>query len=160
MGDLIERTSFDQVGDRMYLDGEDVSDAIRLPEVTNTVSIVAAHADVRKALVEQQRAWVATHELRAVVEGRDIGSIVFPDASLKIYLDASPDVRARRRAGETGEAVSRVLVEQERRDTIDSTRTVSPLIVPTDAIVIDTTDLSIDDVVARVVDLAGQPSSG
>jgi cytidylate kinase len=160
MADLIERSSFDQVGDRMYLDGEDVSDAIRLPEVTNSVSIVAAHADVRKALVEQQRKWVASHEQRAVVEGRDIGSIVFPGASLKIYLDASPDVRARRRAGETGAEVSRVLVEQERRDTIDSTRTVSPLVVPTDAIVIDTSDLSIDDVVARVVDLAGKSSSG
>jgi cytidylate kinase len=160
MADLIERTSFEQVGDRMYLDGEDVSDAIRMPEVTNSVSIVAAHLDVRKALVEQQRSWVATREQRAVVEGRDIGSIVFPGASLKIYLDASPEVRARRRAGETGEAVSRVLIEQERRDTIDSTRTVSPLIVPTDAIVIDTTDLSIDDVVARIVDLAGGSSSG
>jgi cytidylate kinase len=160
MADLIERTSFEQVGDRMYLDGEDVSDAIRMPEVTNSVSIVAAHLDVRKALVEQQRSWVATREQRAVVEGRDIGSIVFPGASLKIYLDASPEVRARRRAGETGEAVSRVLIEQERRDTIDSTRTVSPLIVPTDAIVIDTTDLSIDDVVARIVGLAGGSSSG
>jgi cytidylate kinase len=159
MADLIERTSFDQVGDRMYLDGEDVSEAIRLPEVTNSVSIVAAHAEVRKALVEQQRGWVATREDRAVVEGRDIGSIVFPEANLKIYLDASPEVRARRRAGETGEKVSRVLAEQERRDTIDSTRTVSPLIVPADAIVIDTTDLSIDEVVARIVDLAGQPSS-
>ena len=159
MADLIERASFDQVGDRMYLDGEDVSEAIRLPEVTNSVSIVAAHAEVRKALLEQQRGWVATREDRAVVEGRDIGSIVFPEANLKIYLDASPEVRARRRAGETGEKVSRVLAEQERRDTIDSTRTVSPLIVPADAIVIDTTDLSIDEVVARIVDLAGQPSS-
>jgi cytidylate kinase len=160
MAALMERTSFDQVGDRMYLDGEDVSDAIRLPETTNAVSIVAAHAEVRKALVEEQRAWVAKHERRAVVEGRDIGSIVFPEANLKIYLDASPEVRARRRAGETGDSVSRVLVEQERRDTIDSTRTVSPLIVPTDAIVIDTTDLSIDEVVSRIVDLASQPSSG
>ncbi|MEX1038317.1 MAG: (d)CMP kinase [Acidimicrobiia bacterium] len=158
--DLVESLSFDQVGDRMYLDGEDITGAIRLPEVTNTVSIVSAHAGVRNALVEQQRRWVESREQRAVVEGRDIGSIVFPDAGLKLYLDAAPEVRARRRAGETGQDVARVLEDQERRDIFDSTRTVSPLTVPTGAVVIDTTDLSIDEVVARIVELAGQPSSG
>ncbi len=158
MAELVGASSFDQVGDRMYLDGDDVTEAIRLPDVTNTVSIASAHPEVRRALVAEQRQWVSSHEGRAVVEGRDIGSIVFPDAGLKIYLDASPEVRAQRRAGETGQDVSRVLQEQERRDTIDSTRTASPLTVPTDAVVIDTSDLTIYEVVARIVELAGQTS--
>lgn len=158
MADLVETSSFDQVGDRMYLDGDDVTEAIRLPDVTNTVSIVSAHPEVRHALVAEQRHWVESREERAVVEGRDIGSIVFPDAGLKIYLDATPEIRARRRAGETGQDVSRVLQEQKRRDSIDSTRTASPLTVPSDAVVIDTTDLTIDEVVARIVELAGQTS--
>lgn len=158
MADLVETSSFDQVGDRMYLDGDDVTEAIRLPDVTNTVSIVSAHPEVRRALVAEQRHWVESREKRAVVEGRDIGSIVFPDAGLKIYLDAAPEIRARRRAGETGQDVARVLQEQKRRDNIDSTRTASPLTVPSDAVVIDTTDLTIDEVVARIVELAGQSS--
>ncbi len=158
MAELVNTSSFDQVGDRMYLNGEDVTEAIRLPDVTNTVSIASAHPEVRKALVAEQRHWVESREGRAVVEGRDIGSIVFPDAGLKVYLDASAEVRALRRAGETGQEVSRVLQEQERRDTIDSTRSVSPLTVPSDAVVIDTTDLSIDDVVSMIVELAGQSS--
>lgn len=158
MADLIESSSFDQVGDRMFLDGDDVTQAIRLPEVTNTVSIVSAHPAVRRALVAQQRDWVESREGRAVVEGRDIGSIVFPDAGLKIYLDASAEVRAMRRAGETGQEVSRVLHDQARRDKIDSTRTASPLTVPSDAVVIDTTSLTIDEVVEMIVELAGQPS--
>lgn len=158
MAYLVETSSFDQVGDRMYLDGDDVTEAIRLPDVTNTVSIVSAHPEVRQALVAEQRHWVESREERAVVEGRDIGSIVFPDAGLKIYLDATPEIRARRRAGETGQDVSRVLQEQKRRDSIDSTRTASPLTVPSDAVVIDTTDLTIDEVVARIVELAGQTS--
>jgi cytidylate kinase len=158
MADLVATTSFDQVGDRMYLDGDDVTEAIRLPDVTNTVSIVSAHPEVRRALVAEQRHWVESREGRAVVEGRDIGSIVFPEAGLKIYLDASAEVRAMRRAGETGQDVSRVLREQERRDKIDSTRTASPLAIPPDAVVIDTTDLTVDEVVARIVELAGQPS--
>lgn len=159
VAELVESMSFDQVGDRMFLDGEDITGAIRLPEVTSAVSLVSAHAGVRSALVEMQRRWVESREERAVVEGRDIGSIVFPDAGLKIYLDAVPEVRALRRAGETGRDVSRVLEEQERRDLFDSTRTVSPLTVPTGAVVIDTSDLTVDEVVARIVELAGQPSS-
>ena len=142
----------------MFLDGDDVTQAIRLPAVTNTVSIVSAHPEVRRALVAEQRNWVESREKRAVVEGRDIGSIVFPDAGLKIYLDAAPETRARRRAGETGQDVARVLDEQKRRDNIDSTRSASPLTVPSDAVVIDTTSLTVDEVVARIVELAGQSS--
>jgi CMP/dCMP kinase len=155
---MIANSSFDQVGDRMFLDGDDVTEAIRLPAVTNTVSIVSAHPEVRQALVAEQRQWVESREGRAVVEGRDIGSTVFPNAGLKIYLDASAEVRAMRRAGETGQDVSRVLQDQERRDTIDSTRAASPLTVPSDAVVIDTTSLTIDEVVAMIVELAGQTS--
>ena len=158
LAELVKTTSFDQVGDRMYLDGNDVTEAIRLPDVTNTVSLASAHLEVRRVLVAEQRHWVETRGGRAVVEGRDIGSIVFPDAGLKIYLDASAEVRAVRRAAETGQDVLRVLQEQERRDKIDSSRAVSPLTVPPDAVVIDTTELTVDDVVARIVELAGQAS--
>jgi cytidylate kinase len=88
-----------------------------------------------------------------VVEGRDIGSVVFPQATLKIFLDARPEVRASRRAGETGDDHGSVLEDLERRDRLDSTRAASPLIVPTDAVVIDTSDLGFDEVVAKVVEL-------
>jgi cytidylate kinase len=91
-----------------------------------------------------------------VVEGRDIGSVVFPDATLKIYLDARPDVRAGRRAAQSGLNSVEVLEELSDRDRRDSTRDASPLIVPPGAVVIDTSDLSIDEVAGMIVDLAGE----
>jgi cytidylate kinase len=106
--------------------------------------------------VVYQREWVARHDNRAVVEGRDIGSVVFPDATLKIYLDARPDVRAGRRAAQSGLNSVEVLEELSDRDRRDSTRDASPLIVPPGAVVIDTSDLSIDEVAGMIVDLAGE----
>ena len=102
------------VGDRVTIDGRDVTGVIRSPEVGRAVSVVAANAEVRRHLVQRQRAWAAAHG-GGVVEGRDIGSVVFPEAEVKVYLTASPEERARRRNDEAPEGVA-------RRDRIDSTR--------------------------------------
>jgi cytidylate kinase len=139
-------------GDRIELDGADVSAEIRTPEVTDAASRVAAHPGVREAMVERQRAMIDNG--RYVAEGRDIGTVVSPDAPLKVFLTASDAERARRRAGESGQPVERVLAEQDRRDARDAEREHSPLRVAADAVELDTTSLSIDDVVDRVVRLA------
>jgi len=150
--------SLDQVDGRMFVDGNDVSDAIRTPESTAASSKVSTHPAVRTVLVAQQRAWVERHANRAVVEGRDIGSVVFPGATLKIYLDARPEVRARRRSEQTGEDYDEVLLELTNRDRRDSTRKASPLTIPAGAVMIDTSDLAFDQVVERVVELANRPT--
>jgi cytidylate kinase len=142
-------------GGRTTLDGRDVSAAIRGPEVTRTVSIVAAHPGVRRLLVEHQRNWVATHG-GGVVEGRDIGTVVFPDAPVKVYLTASDDERAARRqrdeaAADREVAVGDVKAALARRDAIDSGRVASPLRVADDALVIDTTTSGVDEVIAEIV---------
>lgn len=149
---IVSRTSMDQEGDRMYLDGEDISTEIRGEAVTAAVSAVSAHPEVRRLLVEEQRAWAQEHG-GGVVEGRDIGSVVFPDAEVKVFLDASPEVRARRRALETGEHFDDVLEDLKRRDGFDSTRPTSPLRVPEGAVVVDTSNLSIDEVVEQLLGL-------
>ena len=132
-----------EVGDRVLADGTDVTEAIRGAEVSATVSAVAANPAVRTVMVERQRRWVADHG-GGVVEGRDIGSVVLPDATLKLYLTAPPEVRAARRSEEGAEAVA-------RRDRLDSTRTASPLEVPDGARVIDTGAASVDQIVEEVV---------
>jgi len=142
-----------QEAGRMYLNGRDGSTEIRNDDVTAWVSAVSAHPDVRALLVEEQRAWVREHGHRAVVEGRDIGSVVFPDAEVKIYLDASPQVRAERRARETGEPLDYVLDDLNRRDRLDSTRTASPMTVPDGAVVVDTSELTFEQVVDRLLDV-------
>jgi cytidylate kinase len=145
---------FDQTDGQMYLDGIDVSDHIRSAEVTEAVSAVSAHPRLRSLMVEQQRQWVADNGGDAVVEGRDIGTVVFPAAEVKIWLAASAAERARRRATETGEDPAVVEVEILRRDRADSGRAVSPLRPASDAIHLDTTNLDIDEVVDRIVALA------
>ena len=132
---------------RLLVDGVDATSAIRGPEVTSAVSLVAAISGVRSVLREQQREWVKDHN-GGVVEGRDIGTVVFPDATLKVYLTASPEVRAQRRVAEAGgdvEAIARSIVE---RDRIDSTRADSPLFAAADSVWLDTSDLDIDEVVS------------
>lgn len=131
------------MGDRVVADGTDITEAVRSPEVSATVSAVAANPAVRAVLVERQRSWVAAHG-GGVVEGRDIGSVVLPDADLKLYLTAAPEVRAARRVEEGAEAVA-------RRDLLDSTRAVSPLEVADGARVIDTGACSVDEIVEEVV---------
>ncbi len=150
---VVRGAQLNQERGRMYLDGEDVTDEIRGPHVTAAVSRVSAHPEVRQLLVDLQRRWVAGHGGKAVVEGRDIGSVVFPDATVKVYLDARPEVRARRRALETGRKPSDVLAEIRRRDAYDSSRSVSPLTIPEGSVVVDTSDLDFDEVVEAVLAL-------
>jgi CMP/dCMP kinase len=137
------------------LDGHDVSAEIRGPLVTGAVSIVSAHPEVRAVLVAGQRAWVEQHG-GGVVEGRDIGTVVFPDAPVKAFLVASDDERARRRQRDEAAAARAVAVDEvkaalDRRDAIDRGRSVSPLRAADDAIVIDTTHLDVESVVATIV---------
>jgi cytidylate kinase len=134
------------------VDGVDATVAIRGREVTEAVSQIAANPVVRAVLVDRQRAWVVEHE-GGVVEGRDIGTVVFPDADLKLYVTASPRVRAERRVRELGGDVAEVEASILKRDRIDSSRTHSPLSEADDAVVVDTTGLSIDEVVAHIMEL-------
>lgn len=143
------------VGIRTLVDRRDVSAAIRGPEVTAAVSTVSAHPRVREALVARQRAWAAEHG-GGVVEGRDIGTVVFPDARVKVFLTASGEERARRRQRDEAAAdrtieVDSVHADLTRRDALDSNRTVSPLKIAPDALLIDTTGREVDDVVAEIV---------
>jgi cytidylate kinase len=131
------------IGERGEVDGKDVTEAIREPDVNRVVSLVAAIPAVRQILVERQRAWMTTRGA-GVIEGRDIGSVVFPDARVKIYLTASPDERARRRSEESSSSL-------RQRDRIDSTRSASPLEVAEGARVIDTTDRPVEEIVEEVV---------
>jgi cytidylate kinase len=134
------------------LDGRRVDAEIRSSPVTGAVSAVSAIPEVRTIIVRQQRALI---EAPMVVEGRDIGSVVCPDAQVKFYLTASAQARAARRAAELGPVadVASVAADLHRRDELDSTRRVSPLIRAPDAVVVDTTDLSIAEVVDRLVDI-------
>ena len=144
---------------RVSIAGEDVTTAIRTPEVDEAVSPVAKLAEVRSAMVARQRALADGNDI--VVEGRDIGTVVFPDAALKVYLTANAEERARRRAADQAregatagtDAVHAALM---RRDEIDSSRKHSPLAVADDAIVLDTTDLTLEQVVDRIEELACQ----
>ncbi|HSR95344.1 MAG TPA: (d)CMP kinase [Solirubrobacterales bacterium] len=154
MGALAGSLRIELDGDRVALDGRDVSAAIREPRVTDASSRVSAHPLVREALVARQRQLIEAG--RYVAEGRDIGTVVSPDAPLKIFLTASAEERARRRAAQTGEDEAAVLAAQRERDRRDETREHSALRVATDAVEIDTTGLGLDAVVGRVVELARQ----
>ncbi|MBN4076268.1 (d)CMP kinase [Gemmatimonas aurantiaca] len=151
---------FENTGDtdRVSVNGEDVTSAIRSPEVNGKVSEVATHASVRVALVKLQRKFAAEHQ-NIVAEGRDIGTVVFPDANLKVYLDASIQERARRRELEMREkGLVTTATEQEaelqRRDAIDSGREASPMFQADDAVALDTSGMTIAEQVAEVVRLA------
>jgi CMP/dCMP kinase len=134
------------------LDGEDVSRAIRTPAVTEAASVAAAHPEVRAEMVNRQRRAITRGKW--VVEGRDIGSVVAEDAPLKVFLTASDEERARRRAVEIGEDVDRVLAAQAERDGRDITRASGALVIAEDAIEIDTTNSELPEVIERVVELA------
>jgi cytidylate kinase len=135
----------------VLLDGRDVTDAIRTPEVTEAASVLAADPDVRAALVAKQRELIARGDW--VAEGRDIGTVVAPDAELKVFLTADPHERARRRASELGADLGTVLAEQTLRDERDSSREHSPLQAAPDAVTLDTSGLSVEAVVAAIVAL-------
>jgi cytidylate kinase len=139
------------VGKRVLLDGSDVTAEIRAPEVSEAASKAASLPEVRSAMVAQQQRLMSDGDW--VAEGRDIGTVVVPDAAVKVFLTASPDARAARRAAELGADVATVLAEQVIRDQRDSERQHSPLRAADDAVTIDTTDLSFDEAVDRVVSL-------
>jgi cytidylate kinase len=134
------------------VDGVDATIEIRGPEVTRAVSIVAANPGVREELRRRQREWAESRQ-GGVVEGRDIGTVVFPDAVLKVFLDASPEVRASRRSKEVTElSYETVAADLARRDALDEGRDDSPLRIADDAFVIDTSDLSVEEIVEHVME--------
>jgi CMP/dCMP kinase len=139
-------------GGEVVLDGEEVTSLIRSPEVSEAASIAAADPAVRTGLVEQQRHLLSRGDW--VAEGRDIGTVVCPEAEVKVFLTASPQERAARRAAQLGVDAAEVLNDQAVRDERDSSRAASPLRPAQDAVQLDTTGLSLDEVVDRVVALA------
>lgn len=157
VAEIAERVDIELRADgSCWVDGVDATAAIRSDEVNGAVSIVANNQAVRREMVDRQRRWT---RLRGggVLEGRDIGSVVFPDAHLKVYLTASPEVRARRRAGQSGGSdMAEVAKELARRDAYDSGRDHDPLTVADDAQVVDTSELTIDGVVELLVSMLGR----
>jgi cytidylate kinase len=143
-----------ELGERVVANGEDVTEAIRTPEVAEAASRVATNERVRAALVRKQRELLSSGDW--VAEGRDIGTVVAPDAAVKVFLTASPEERARRRAAELGTDPETVLRDQALRDAQDSTREHSPLAVAPGAVELDTTGLSVDDVVERIAGLVDE----
>src|SRR5262249_6590431 len=140
-----------ELGERVLCDGRDVTDAIRTPEASEAASRAAAEPAVREAVVAEQQRLVASGDW--VAEGRDIGTVVAPGAAVKVFLTASPEERARRRAEQIGADVATVLAEQAIRDERDTTRAHSPLEAAPDATHLDTTGLTLDEVIARVAAL-------
>lgn len=146
---LARSLTIDVTDGAVSVDGVDATDAIRTEAITKAVTAVASNPGVREVMVATQRAWIEAND-GGVLEGRDIGTVVCPDAAVKVYLIADPAVRAKRRAAEQNEAVA---VDMSRRDEADSQRAVSPLMKADDAAEIDTTNLSIEEVVDLVVGL-------
>jgi CMP/dCMP kinase len=140
-----------ELGERVVANGEDVTEALRAAEVTEAASKVATNPAVRKALGRKQRELLDSGDW--VAEGRDIGTVVAPDAAVKVFLTASAEERARRRADELGADHETVLRDQALRDAQDVSREHSPLTVAPGAVELDTTGLSVDEVVARIVEM-------
>jgi cytidylate kinase len=154
VADLAARARIEVSSTRVTIDGHDVTREIRTPEIDRAAAAVARLPRVRAVLVERQRELGATGGI--VMEGRDIGTVVFPTADVKVYLDAAPEERARRRANDPAHtgvpaAVAEVKSMLSQRDELDRTRTASPLYAAPDAIVIDTTGKNIDEVVREVM---------
>jgi cytidylate kinase len=141
----------DSIG-QVYRDGKDITEALRQPEVNAAVSAVSAHAAVRDAMRPAQRALI--HPPGLIMAGRDIGTVIAPDAQLKIWLNASAEERARRRSAQTGEEYARVLEGMRRRDELDASRDVAPMARAADAVTLETDGLSLEDVIAEIVRLA------
>ena len=156
VSELARRADIVVEGGIVSIDGHDVTRAIRTPDIDKAATAVARLPKVREALVARQRALGADGGV--VMEGRDIGTVVFPDADVKVYLDASAEERARRRATDTAHASSHagqaaVAAAIQASDTADTTRKISPLSIAPDAVHLDTTDMPIERVVSRVMDL-------
>ena len=147
VGRMAADVAIDVRPDGVVVDGVDASIEIRGPEVSRAVSIVAANPAVRAEMVRRQREWVATRG-GGVLEGRDIGTVVFPDAELKVYLTADPEVRAERRSKEVTDLdYETVAADLARRDALDQGREVSPLAEADDAFLVDTTGLRVEDII-------------
>ena len=146
------------LADSVKLNGEDVGEEIRSPAVTELASEVAAEPEVRTAMALRQQAMLASGDW--VAEGRDIGTVIAPQAELKIFLTADSTERARRRAEQTGRPLEEVLAEQQQRDRRDGERELSPLVAAADAVQLDTTALSADEAIAEIVELATRRSGG
>jgi cytidylate kinase len=140
-----------QLGDRVIVDGRDVTDAIRTPAVSEAASQVSSDIGVRMALVRKQQEILKEGDW--VAEGRDIGTVVCPQAQVKVFLTASPEVRAQRRAEELGADYESVLAQQIRRDERDERRAHSPLIPANDAVPVDTTQLDLEEVLGQIMTL-------
>jgi len=153
--EIAELTVVDGV---LWLDGSDVGESLRGPAVTAAVSIVAAHPAVRRHVVDLQRNWVADQGGAAVVEGRDIGTVVFPEAAVKVFLIADAATRAERRSADleaSGTSVDQLRQEMDQRDAADSTRATSPQRAADDAETIDTSHMTVAQVVGKILDLVG-----
>ena len=153
----------DEDVNHVLLDGEDVSDAIRTPENSMAASQVSSRPVVRDGLLELQRRLALSAKTGAILEGRDIGTVVFPDADVKVFLHADPTIRARRRFEElfqkgTEKPIGEVLTEQNKRDAEDSNRDVAPLKAASDAVSIDSTELPLSDVVQQIELLVSRKS--
>ncbi len=153
---VLAKTSIRISDGKTYVNGRDVSTEIRAHHISELASAIAVHQSVRKELLDIQRSFIGSTSL--VAEGRDTGTIVFPDADIKFYLDATPEERARRRYSEfvdkgTDISMGQVLKDLEKRDQRDSARMISPLVVPEDAVVVDTTHLKLEEVVDKILSL-------
>lgn len=147
---IAEQVSIELDGPLVVLNGEDVSQLIRTSEVAAIVSLIAVHSPVRDSMRRQQQQWIQKSG-GGVVEGRDIGTVVFPDAEVKIFLTASPVERARRRVDQHGGDIDEVAQSITERDRIDSTREDSPLKPADDSVIVDSTGKTIDEVVREIV---------
>jgi CMP/dCMP kinase len=159
---LASRIELEPAGSRVLLNGEDITEAIRTPEISQAASRVSAVGGVRKAMVDEQRRMAARTSV--VMEGRDIGTVVFPDADIKIFLDADPAERAARRlreSAEKGEAIDAGELSRQirERDERDRTRSEAPLVQAPDAVYVDSTALTIEQVVERVLKLVRERTS-
>ena len=149
VGRIAQTVVFVQTTDTLHIDNVDATAAIRTPEVDAAVSHIAANSVVRDEMRQRQRQWIADHN-GGVVEGRDIGSVVFPDATLKVYLVATPLVRAERRVAQHGGDVAEIARAIAERDERDSTRADSPLRQTPDAVVVDTSNRSVNQIVSDI----------
>ncbi len=157
---VVRAHGIDYDDEGIILDGAHVAHAVRTDRVTSNVSAVSAHPRVREEIVDIQRRWVTRHGDAAVVEGRDIGTVVFPDTPFKFFLTATPEVRAARRAGDdeaAGATIDEIAAALRARDTADSTRSASPLKPADDAVIIDTSDIDVDGVVAAILEAVRTP---
>ena len=150
VAEIANKTDISFEGQQVFVNGNDLTEMIRSAEVNAVVSHVAANPGVRAVLRRAQRSW-ARQRGGGVLEGRDIGSVVFPRAKLKVYVTATAEERARRRSLESGRSIEEILAELQGRDEIDSSRVDSPLAISANAIIVDTTGKSLDEVAEEVL---------